>query len=186
MDSTVAADILAAANQTIPLRECSFLADKGYDAKNVYNTVKSVYAGEAFIPLKKRNAKGAGIFPQATRSVTPDFPCTRTEKRRITGAHAKNSAVPSASPELAFSLVTTRTGTMERKTGAAPNTGPFLQTTGFPLTAAVFISRERMPCALNAKDTIRTSRPLDRSACGPITEQVPQTSIPRLTSQFWR
>ena len=58
MDSTVAADILAAANQTIPLRECSFLADKGYDAKNIYNTVKSVYSGEAFIPLKKRNAKG--------------------------------------------------------------------------------------------------------------------------------
>ena len=58
MDSTIAADLLAAANQTIPLRECSFLADKGYDAKNIYNTVKSVYAGEAFIPLKKRNAKG--------------------------------------------------------------------------------------------------------------------------------
>ena len=28
---------------------CSFLADKGYDAKIIYNTVKSVYAGEAFI-----------------------------------------------------------------------------------------------------------------------------------------
>ena len=54
MDSTVTADILAAANQIIPLRECSFLADKGYDVKSVYNTVKSVYAGEAFIPLKKR------------------------------------------------------------------------------------------------------------------------------------
>lgn len=57
MDSTVTADILAAANQIIPLRECSFLADKGYDVKSVYNTVKSVYAGEAFIPLKKRMPK---------------------------------------------------------------------------------------------------------------------------------
>ena len=57
MDSTVTADILAAANQIIPLRECSFLADKGYDVKSVYNTVKSVYAGEAFIPLKKRKPK---------------------------------------------------------------------------------------------------------------------------------
>lgn len=62
MDSTVAADILAAADQTIPLRECSFLADKGYDAKNIYNTVKSVYAGEAFIPLKKRIAKGGKVL----------------------------------------------------------------------------------------------------------------------------
>ena len=57
MDSTVTADILAAANQIIPLRECSFLADKGYDVKSLYNTVKSVYAGEAFIPLKKRMPK---------------------------------------------------------------------------------------------------------------------------------
>ena len=63
MDSTVAIDILAAANQTIPLRECSFLADKGYDVKSVYNTVKTVYAGEAFIPLKKRNSKGGKALP---------------------------------------------------------------------------------------------------------------------------
>lgn len=48
MDSTVAVDILAAANQIIPLQGCSFLADKGYDAKIIYNTVKSVYDGEAF------------------------------------------------------------------------------------------------------------------------------------------
>ena len=53
MDSTVAVDILAAANQIIPLQGCSFLADKGYNVKSIYNTVKSVYDGEAFIPLKK-------------------------------------------------------------------------------------------------------------------------------------
>lgn len=57
MDSTVAIDILAAANQIIPLQGCSFLADKGYDVKNIYNTVKSLYNGEAFIPLKKRKTK---------------------------------------------------------------------------------------------------------------------------------
>ena len=32
-DSSVAADILAAANQTVSLKECTFLADKGYDVK---------------------------------------------------------------------------------------------------------------------------------------------------------
>lgn len=57
MDSTVAIDILAAANQIIPLQGCPFLADKGYDVKNIYNTVKSLYNGEAFIPLKKRKTK---------------------------------------------------------------------------------------------------------------------------------
>uniref|UniRef100_UPI003FF128CD transposase n=1 Tax=Faecalibacterium prausnitzii TaxID=853 RepID=UPI003FF128CD len=59
MDSTVAVDILAAANQILPLQGCSFLADKGYDAKIIYNTMKSVYEGEAFIPLNPRGTKAS-------------------------------------------------------------------------------------------------------------------------------
>ena len=35
----------------------AFLADKGYDVKSIYNTVKSVYDGEAFIPLNPHNTK---------------------------------------------------------------------------------------------------------------------------------
>ena len=58
-DSSVAAEILAAANQTVSLKECAFLADKGYDAKIIYNTVKSVYEGEAFIPLNPRGTKAS-------------------------------------------------------------------------------------------------------------------------------
>ena len=56
-DSAVAAEILAAADQTISLKECAFLADKGYDVKSIYNTVKTVYEGEAFIPLNPRGTK---------------------------------------------------------------------------------------------------------------------------------
>ena len=56
-DSSVAAEILAAADQTISLKECAFLADKGYDVKSIYNTVKAVYEGEAFIPLNPRGTK---------------------------------------------------------------------------------------------------------------------------------
>lgn len=171
MDSTVAADILAAADQTIPLRECSFLADKGYDAKNIYNTVKSVYAGEAILSLSKSaSLRAAKYSPRAIQSVTRAFPCTRTEKQRITDAPAKNSAVPSASPEPAFVPVTTRIGTTERKTGAAPNTKRSPQTTGFPSTAAASISREPTPCARSARDTTPVSKPLDRSGFGCITE----------------
>ena len=59
MDSTVAVDILAAANQILPLQGCSFLADKGYDVKTVYNLVKDVYEGEAFIPLNPRGTKAS-------------------------------------------------------------------------------------------------------------------------------
>ena len=58
-DSSVAAEILAAADQTISLKECAFLADKGYDVKSIYNTVKAVYEGEAFIPLNPRGTKAS-------------------------------------------------------------------------------------------------------------------------------
>ena len=58
-DSAVATEILAAADQTISLKECAFLADKGYDVKSIYNTVKTVYEGEAFIPLNPRGTKAS-------------------------------------------------------------------------------------------------------------------------------
>ena len=58
-DSAVAAEILAAADQTISLKECAFLADKGYDVKSIYNTVKAVYEGETFIPLNPRGTKAS-------------------------------------------------------------------------------------------------------------------------------
>ena len=62
-DSSVAAEILAAADQTIALKECAFLADKGYDVKSIYNIVKSVYEGEAFIPLNPRGTKASKTLP---------------------------------------------------------------------------------------------------------------------------
>ena len=62
-DSSVAAEILAAADQTISLKECAFLADKGYDVKSIYNTVKTVYEGEAFIPLNPRGTKASKTLP---------------------------------------------------------------------------------------------------------------------------
>ena len=58
-DSSVAAEILAAADQTISLKECAFLADKGYDVKSIYNTVKTIYEGETFIPLNPRDTKAS-------------------------------------------------------------------------------------------------------------------------------
>ena len=58
-DSSVAAEILAEADRVTSLKECTFLADKGYDAKSIYNTVKTVYEGEAFIPLNPRSTKAS-------------------------------------------------------------------------------------------------------------------------------
>lgn len=62
-DSTVTEEILAAANKVLPLRECTFLADKGYDSKAIYNLVKEVYEGEAVIPLNKRGTKTPKKLP---------------------------------------------------------------------------------------------------------------------------
>lgn len=62
-DSTVVQEILAAANSTLPIRECTFLGDKGYDVKAVYDLVKDVYQGDAVIPLNKRNTKNPDKLP---------------------------------------------------------------------------------------------------------------------------
>lgn len=62
-DSTVAADILKKTNDFLSVRECSFVADKGYDVKAIYNTVKEVYEGDCFIPLNMRNTKDLKKLP---------------------------------------------------------------------------------------------------------------------------
>ena len=56
-DASVVPDILRPANAVLFLRERTFLGDKGYDVKTVYNLVKDAYEGEAVIPLNKRGTK---------------------------------------------------------------------------------------------------------------------------------
>ena len=62
-DSTVALDILSQTNCFISIEECTFLADKGYDVKAIYNAVKELYHGERVIPLNKRNTKNSQKLP---------------------------------------------------------------------------------------------------------------------------
>lgn len=62
-DSTVALDILKNTNEFLPLNECTFIADKAYDVKAIYNTVKNVYQGECAIPINKRNTKNPDKLP---------------------------------------------------------------------------------------------------------------------------
>ena len=52
-DSSVTLDMLKKANSFLPLSECSFLADKAYDVKAIYNTVRDTYNGDCFIALNK-------------------------------------------------------------------------------------------------------------------------------------
>lgn len=62
-DSTVALDILAKTNAFLPINECNFLADKGYDVKEIYNQVDSLYHGFCFIPINKRSTKNKKLLP---------------------------------------------------------------------------------------------------------------------------
>ena len=56
-DSTVTLDILEKTNTFVPLNECTFIADKAYDVKEIYNAVRNTYHGDCVIPLNKRNTK---------------------------------------------------------------------------------------------------------------------------------
>ncbi|MFQ9827880.1 MAG: transposase [Oscillospiraceae bacterium] len=181
-DSAVAAEILAAADQTISLKECAFLADKGYDAKSIYNTVKSVYEGEAFIPSIHAVRKPLKRFLPVIQSARPGWLCTRTAKPPTMGVPGRNTAARSASPRPVFALVTTKTGTTARKTEAARNIKPFPMTTDFPLTVAASVSREHTPCVQSASVTILASNPQVRNGCGCAMEPARQTSIRWLIS----
>ena len=55
--------MLKKANSFLPLSECSFLADKAYDVKAIYNTVRNTYNGDCFIALNKRNTKNPKKLP---------------------------------------------------------------------------------------------------------------------------
>ena len=102
------------------------------------------------------------------------------------GVPARNTAAPSASPRPVFALVTTKTGTTARKTGAARNIRPFQTITDFPLTAAASVSRGHTPCVQSTSVTILASNPQVRNACGCVTETARQTSIHWPTSPPWR
>ena len=177
-DSSVAAEILAAANQTVSLKECTFLADKGYDVKSIYNTVKTVYEGETFIPLNPRGTKASKTLPAGNPVCEAGLAMHKDGKTTDgKGGSGRNTAAPSASPKPVFALVTTKTGTTARGTGAAPNIRPFQQTTDFPLTGNACVLSVSMPCVQSVKDTTPALRRLGRNDYGCAMEPARQTSI---------
>lgn len=56
-DNSVVEELLAKANAYLTLEGCTFIADKGYDAKSIYELIRNKYHGECVIPLNKRNTK---------------------------------------------------------------------------------------------------------------------------------
>lgn len=62
--STLALSILADTHSFFSITECTFLADKGYDTKAIYNQIAHLHNGECFIPLNKRGSKIIKTLPQ--------------------------------------------------------------------------------------------------------------------------
>ena len=174
-DSAVAAEILAAADQTISLKECAFLADKGYDAKSIYNTVKSVYDGEAFIPLKKCNSKSKAL-PAGNLICDAGLAMHKDGKTTDNNRTRQKFCCPFRQSKTGVCPCNHKTGITGRKTGVALNTGSSPRITGFPLTVAASVSREHTPCVQSASVTIPALRRLDRNGCGCATAPARQTS----------
>jgi hypothetical protein len=65
-DSSTCLPLLAKTNAFLPLYGFNFLADKAYDNKQTYNTVKELYSGNCFIPLNQRNTKNPAKLPIET------------------------------------------------------------------------------------------------------------------------
>ncbi len=62
-DSEIALDILASTHSFLSIKECTFVGDKGYDVKAIYNTIKDTYQGECVIPINQRNTKNPKKLP---------------------------------------------------------------------------------------------------------------------------
>ena len=62
-DPTVAVDILAKTHAFLPLDECSFIGAAAYDIKEIYNTIRNIYAGDCYIPINPRNTKNPDLLP---------------------------------------------------------------------------------------------------------------------------
>lgn len=84
-DSTVAIEMLEKANRIIPLKECTFIADKGYDVKAIYNTVKDVYDGDCVIPLNTRHTKNPSKLPNGTVLCEAGLAMHKSGKNRTGG-----------------------------------------------------------------------------------------------------
>jgi IS5 family transposase len=79
-DSSVAVDILKETNAFLSLDECYFIADAGYDIKEIYNTVRNVYHGDAFIPINPRNTKNPELLPAGNPICEAGFAMNRNGK----------------------------------------------------------------------------------------------------------
>ena len=139
-DASVVPDILRPANAVLFLRECTFLGDKGYDVKTVYNLVKDAYEGEAVIPLNKRGTKNPEKLSVGNPICEAGL-AIRKDGKTTDGGGGDSAEI-------------TITGITARRTVAVPSIRPFQQTTDFPLTGNACVLSVSMLCVQNVSVTM--------------------------------
>ena len=167
-DASVVPDILRPANAVLSLRECTFLGDKGYDVKTVYNLVKDAYEGEAVIPLNKRGTKNPEKLSVGNPICEAGL-AIRKDGKTTDGGGGDSAEIllpPSASPKPVFAPAITITGITARRTVAVPSIRPFQQTTDFPLTGNACVLSVSMLCVQNVSVTIPVLRHLVKKDFG--------------------
>ena len=155
-DASVVPDILRPANAVLFLRERTFLGDKGYDVKTVYNLVKDAYEGEAVIPLNKRGTKSPEKLSVGNPICEAGL-AIRKDGKTTDGGGGDSAEIllpPSASPKPVFAPAITITGITARRTVAVPSIRPFQQTTDFPLTGNACVLSVSMLCVQNVSVTM--------------------------------
>lgn len=165
MDSTVAVDILAAANRILPLHGCSFFADKRYDAKIIYSTVKSVYDGEAFLPIKKRYSKGKAL-PAGNLICDAGVAMHKDGKTTDNNRTRQKFCCPFRQSKTGACPCSHKNWNNGKKTGAVPGIRPFQQTTDFPLTGNACVLSVSMPCVQSVSVIIPALRHLFKKGSG--------------------
>ena len=165
MDSTVAVDILAAANRILPLHGCSFFADKRYDAKIIYSTVKSVYDGEAFLPIKKRYSKGKDL-PAGNLICDAGVAMHKDGKTTDNNRTRQKFCCPFRQSKTGACPCSHKNWNNGKKTGAVPGIRPFQQTTDFPLTGNACVLSVSMPCVQSVSVVIPALRHLFKKGSG--------------------
>ena len=154
-DASVVSDILRPANAVLSLRECTFLGDKGYDVKTVYNLMKDAYEGEAVIPLNKRSTKSPEKLSVGNPICEAGLAISKDGKTTDGRGGIRQKY---------------RCPFRQSKTGVCPcnhkNWNNGQQTTDFPLTGNACILSVSMLCVQNVSVTIPVLRHLVKKDFG--------------------
>lgn len=89
----VTLDILVDTNSFLPVIEYTFLSNKGYDMKNIYHQVHTLYHRKYIIPLNKKNEKNPKLLSQSNPIYKTDPTSEKTVNFPIGNEPVKNSTV---------------------------------------------------------------------------------------------